>query len=384
MTDGYLRGAAAAAPRTGPLTIVTAAVAGDDLESVARSAADALGCSVAIALPRLGSIVAWPPEASSATVLETINTYAGALIDGDRAQAPPSLRHSVPIRIGREVVGVVVALTDNGLDPESWLEAAAAAAAVTALMRDASGLDAERAKRAFLQMLELHVPGDIDSLLANARRLGCDLSAGAIGVCAASDVLAALVADAHGGLVADVGDGRVLGLLPPELGEIGASTAAGRLILSAPRSEPAALHDALHEASVLFELLCDPCAHLTVHEDTYRLLVGVLLSNPPELERLRASTIAEVERYDEAHDTELLATLEAFLAHNGSTTETAEAMNLHRHTVGYRLARVQEVSRLSPYESDGRERLSLGLKAHHILLAEQRRAERRPHAQQVA
>ena len=239
MTDGHLRGAAAAAPRTGPLTIVTAAVAGDDLESVARSAADALGCSVAIALPRLGSIVAWPPEASSAAVLERIDSYAGALIDDDRAQAPPSLRHSVPIRIGREVVGVVVALTDNGLDPESWLEAAAAAAAVTALMRDASGLDAERAKRAFLQMLELHVPGDIDALLANARRLGCDLSAGAIGVRAssgdsgasgvlgASEGLAALAADARGALVAHMGDGRLLGLLPPGIGDIEASTASG-------------------------------------------------------------------------------------------------------------------------------------------------------------
>ena len=44
-------------------------------------------------------------------------------------------------------------------------------------------------------------------------------------------------------------------------------------------------------------------------------------------------------------------------------------MSLHRHTVGYRLARFQEVSGLSPYESDGRERLSLGLKAHQILEA---------------
>ena len=50
-------------------------------------------------------------------------------------------------------------------------------------------------------------------------------------------------------------------------------------------------------------------------------------------------------------------------------------MRLHRHTVGYRLSRVQEVSGLSPYESDGRERLSLGLKAHQIL---ERRAAARP------
>ena len=48
-------------------------------------------------------------------------------------------------------------------------------------------------------------------------------------------------------------------------------------------------------------------------------------------------------------------------------------MNLHRHTVGYRLARVHEVSGLSPYESDGRERLSLGLKAHQIITAAARR-----------
>ncbi|MBV9817062.1 MAG: helix-turn-helix domain-containing protein [Solirubrobacterales bacterium] len=47
-------------------------------------------------------------------------------------------------------------------------------------------------------------------------------------------------------------------------------------------------------------------------------------------------------------------------------------MSLHRHTVGYRLARVHEVSGLSPYESTGRERLSLGLKAERILDAERR------------
>jgi DNA-binding PucR family transcriptional regulator len=47
-------------------------------------------------------------------------------------------------------------------------------------------------------------------------------------------------------------------------------------------------------------------------------------------------------------------------------------MQLHRHTVGYRLARVHEVSGLSPYESDGRERLSLGLKADQILAADER------------
>ena len=64
--------------------------------------------------------------------------------------------------------------------------------------------------------------------------------------------------------------------------------------------------------------------------------------------------------------------MRAFLAHHGSTSETAEAMGLHRHTVGYRLARAHDVSGLSPHESDGRERLGLGLKAHEILEADDR------------
>jgi DNA-binding PucR family transcriptional regulator len=125
---------------------------------------------------------------------------------------------------------------------------------------------------------------------------------------------------------------------------------------------------ALREAELLREL--GPTAD--VQEQTYRLLVGVLVSDPGELERLRAETIASLTAYDSEHGTELVATLREFLFCDGSTTETAERMRLHRHTVGYRLARVHEVSGLSPYESHGRERLSLGLKADQILAANER------------
>jgi purine catabolism regulator len=124
----------------------------------------------------------------------------------------------------------------------------------------------------------------------------------------------------------------------------------------------------LREAELLREL--GPGAN--GQEQTYRLLVGVLLTNPAELEGLRAETVSPLMAYDAEHGTELVSTLREFLLHDGSTTETAERMQLHRHTVGYRLARVHEVSGLSPYESDGRERLSLGLKADQILAANRR------------
>jgi DNA-binding PucR family transcriptional regulator len=124
----------------------------------------------------------------------------------------------------------------------------------------------------------------------------------------------------------------------------------------------------LREADLLRELgpLVDG------HEQTYRLLIGVLCSDPPELQRLRSQTVSPLMAYDSEHGTELVTTLREFLLNDGSTTETAERMRLHRHTVGYRLARVHEVSGLSPYESDGRELLGLGLKADQILAASER------------
>jgi len=174
----------------------------------------------------------------------------------------------------------------------------------------------------------------------------------------------------------------VVGLVPlagEEDGEGQAATLAASLGeagfevgVSGPRRQPALLHEAVREAMLLAELASAPDAAFAGQEDTYRLLIGVLLRDPHELELLREHTISPLVEYDAEHDTELLGTLGTFLVRHGSTTETAETMRLHRHTVGYRLSRVQEVSGLSPYESDGRERLSLGLKAAQILAANER------------
>jgi hypothetical protein len=217
--------------------------------------------------------------------------------------------------------------------------------------------------------------------------VGADFSNGAIAVGALLPSGAELPVRqlSGGGLLADGDDRRVLYLVP--LGPDGDATLAESLmsqlreagletIASAPRHTAEEVDAALQEAAILLALLAEPDACLRAHEQTYRLLIGVLLRDPGEVGQLRDSTVATLQRYDGAHDTDLVATLETFLANHGSTTDTAETMGLHRHTVGYRLARVQEVSGLSPYESEGRERLSLGLKAQRILLADASRPGR--------
>jgi PucR family transcriptional regulator, purine catabolism regulatory protein len=392
-------------PRPTPLTLVAGAVAGDDLQSVATMAAQALSRPVAIAIPALGAPVIAPldslPPPDTAAILE----HAGAVIAGINGSVPEAIAEAVSVQIGDEVVGIVVAAgalsptagtATSPLEQRTWLEAAAAAASVTALIRETHGASADDSAQALLTELAAAPPEDVANFLTRARRLGHELSSGAVAICAwravevnrdqspasadGSPVLPA--SSGASALVASRAGGRLLALASLASladGEPGAEELAQQLrsngflvCLSAPRRDPALLHRAVVEAELLVELAA-PEASSASQDETYRLLIGVLLRDRQELEQLRDHTITPLADYDVRHDTELLATLHAFLTHDGSTTETAEAMSLHRHTVGYRLSRVHEVSGLSPYESDGRERLSLGIKAHQILEAEARR-----------
>jgi hypothetical protein len=383
------RGPEDSAPRPTPLTLVSGALAGNDLGSIAATVAEALGRPVAIAIPALGEPVVSPADALPAEHRPAITSFAVQIARGESTAPPEFITDAVPVRIGEQVVGIAAA--GPGPDPlvppaeqRAWLEAAAAAASVTELIRDAQDTAPQDGHAALLWELAAGPTADLPGFLTRARRLGIELGAGATAICAQrSDETIGLVpaelAAEHGALLAESPGGRLLGLAPMNGGD-GAAVIAERLrelgmtvAVAAPRRDPASLHDAVREAELLIELAQTRGVQLAGQDETYRLLIGVLLRDPDELGQLRASTISPLADYDDRHDTDLLATLQAFLSHDGSTTETAEAMKLHRHTVGYRLSRVHEVSGLSPYESDGRERLSLGLKAHQIITAAGRR-----------
>jgi hypothetical protein len=96
----------------------------------------------------------------------------------------------------------------------------------------------------------------------------------------------------------------------------------------------------------------------------YRLLLS---QDPAELQRFYEETIAPLAAYDEQYETELVATVEAFLDADGNVAATSQRLFTHRHTVRYRLDRVRELTELDVGSSDGREKLSLGLKAMRVL-----------------
>jgi hypothetical protein len=395
------READVSASRPTPLTLVAGAVAGDNLDNVAAIVSASLSCPVAIAIPALGEPVVEPAGTLTPAAAEALVAYAAGVIAADDVAVPDLVADAVAVQIADQVVGIVAAVRIGEADRpaataftagerRAWLEAAAAAASVTALIQEAHAAEPGGSAADLLAELSAGPPADLQTFLARGRRLGVELSSGGIAISArrvAGDgselsltgADRALAGDLADGLIATRGGDRVLAVvavheasqaLTQRLREAGLSAVA-----SAARPAPAQLHEAVLEAELLGELAAGELTPAGAQE-TYRLLIGVLLRERSELEQLRDRTVWPLSDYDSVHDTELVATLRAFLSHDGSTTETAEAMRLHRHTVGYRLSRVHEVSGLSPYESDGRERLSLGIKAHQILEAERRLRER--------
>ncbi len=99
----------------------------------------------------------------------------------------------------------------------------------------------------------------------------------------------------------------------------------------------------------------------------YRLLLSTMSENPAELQRFYEETVEPLVSYDEQYETDLVLTLETFLEADGNVAGTAQRLFTHRHTIYYRLERVRELCGLDVSSSDGREKLSLGLKAMRVL-----------------
>lgn len=131
--------------------------------------------------------------------------------------------------------------------------------------------------------------------------------------------------------------------------------------------DPADLHRAGSEA-LLAANVAEGTAEraLLAFEDagSYRLLLS---EDPAELQRFYADTIESLAAYDAQYETELVRTVEAYLDNDANVAATAQTLFTHRHTVRYRLERVRDLSGLDMASTDGRERLSLGLKAMRVL-----------------
>lgn len=152
-----------------------------------------------------------------------------------------------------------------------------------------------------------------------------------------------------------------------EAGLQGYTFAIGRSrIAEDPVELPRAVSEALLAANVA-QGGSDGPALAFEQTGAYRLLLSAMSENPAELQRFYAETVEPLVAYDEQYETDLMRTLETFLEADGNVAGTAQRLFTHRHTIYYRLERVRDLSGLDVSSSDGREKLSLGLKSMRVL-----------------
>jgi PucR family transcriptional regulator, purine catabolism regulatory protein len=203
-------------------------------------------------------------------------------------------------------------------------------------------------------------------LLALGLRGARSVAAGAIGTPTDEDLggeIVVLVPDADG----DTGRRASSAILREiESGLPGFAFAIGR---SRHAGDPLELRRAADEALLAINVVEGEAerSELPFEETgTYQLLLPYM-SDPAELRRFYEQTVRPLVAYDEQYETDLLGTLATFLECDANVNATAARLFTHRHTIRYRFERVRELTSLDVSSTDGREKLSLGLKAMRVL-----------------
>ena len=259
----------------------------------------------------------------------------------------------------------------------------------------------EEAATSFQRAVLARQINDRDDLIARGKELGTDLSAGASVAVVRAHARAPTEDDWRRRLLAvaargarsiasgaiasptDVDAGEVVLLVPDSEGEtgrrvssavlreleaglVGFAFALGR---SRRAEDPLDLQRAYNEALLALNVVEGDSERTELaYEETgtYQLLLPYM-SDPAELKRFYAETVRPLVSYDEQYETDLLGTLATFLDCDANVNATASRLITHRHTIRYRFERVRELTGLDVSSTDGREKLSLGLKAMRVL-----------------
>jgi PucR family transcriptional regulator, purine catabolism regulatory protein len=100
---------------------------------------------------------------------------------------------------------------------------------------------------------------------------------------------------------------------------------------------------------------------------TYRLLLS--MSDPDALRAFADALLAPLDAYDREHHGELISSLQAFLQHNARWETAATELFVHRHTLRYRMRKVEELTGRDLTNSFDRMEFWLGLRARDLLSA---------------
>ena len=102
---------------------------------------------------------------------------------------------------------------------------------------------------------------------------------------------------------------------------------------------------------------------------TYQLLLS--LQEPGALRTFADSVLAPLDGYDRAHGADLLPSLKAFLERNARWETAAKDLYVHRHTLRYRMRKVEELTGRSLASARDRTEFFLAIRARDLLSADE-------------
>jgi len=371
----------AASKAAGAARLASPVLAGRGLPGLARAAADVLGMPVSF-LDRSGIVLA---------VAGATQEQEGRLTDQGKGV------ESLELVLGDENVGSVRYLGD-GADSEILEVLAAFAALEVERARSAEWGNEGAVSDAIRAILDgkIRDPREIVSI---AQEVGCDISRGG-GVLmvrahsgSAQDgdwrarvldmTVRTIRAVASGSIAAmsEVEEGSTVGIIVPAAEDERLVKVEEALDRELPRSlsglnvtisrsrlatEPTEFERAAREAQLALNVGEAEGRSPIAFEETgaYRLLLG---TSEEELHSFYAETVEPLVAYDEQYETDLVATVEAYLDSDANVPATAKQMFTHRHTIRYRLERIRDLSGHDATATEGRERLGLGIKAMRVL-----------------
>ncbi len=289
-------------------------------------------------------------------------------------------------------LGVVSHRTDlDGLD-EAAVAGAAASGAID-LARERAVSDAQdRAQSSIVEEIVAGVTGSTEALWRRAERVHIDLepdhtvmvvtvSAGEL----ATGVLETCVREAksvlgvaQGGIVSDrivlittVGDRRLWTLADNLKEQLSRRIGPAVVYIGVGRHVPGlnGLRQSYREAIDALRLGTDvngvgsPAFYSDLGLD--RLLLT--FREHPELTRFYQETMGKVAVLDAKGDGELLRTLDAYFACNGSPTEASTRLHVHRNTLLYRLQRIRALAEIDLDDPEVRLSLQVALRIRRIM-----------------
>jgi sugar diacid utilization regulator/GAF domain-containing protein len=358
---GGVGGVASALSETADRAVVVEDVWGKTLASVTRA-------GVSVTPPDWQS---WPGDEAQPELLEMLSS-AGLVETSDRF---PGLLAG-PIRVGDEILGILWLAGASEVE-ELQLRAVEQATVVLGMemLRRRAVADAQWQLRGDLvSELIRGATTDTASLLARGDRLGSDLRLPQTVIvarpCEDDDAATTQLLRTVQALVSSLPRpkplmalrGKLVVVVAPASQPQAGDVLAERIRSAGGRALPGIVRVAISDLATSLDRLraAFRAAHgllrLVPHAPDERVLtvsaagmVGLLLSDvdPRHMGSLATRWIAPLREYDQDRNTELVATLRAYLTHDLNTNATAAALYIHPNTVGLRIKRIESVLGLS-------------------------------------